>query len=99
AEAVRTWLIGEGYDAGRIVVIRNGVDLTRFSEPPQPDRLRQELQLPDGVPLVAVVSRLTRMKGLEQFLEAAAVVGRQAPDARFLVIGETPPHDPQYLDE
>jgi glycosyltransferase involved in cell wall biosynthesis len=99
ADAVKTWLVGEGYDAERIVVIRNGVDLTCFRELPQPDRVRRELGLAAGVPLVAVVSRLTRMKGLEQFLEAAAVVNRRSIDARFLVVGETPPHDPEYLDE
>ncbi len=99
ADAVRTWLVGEGYDAERIVVIRNGVDLTRFREPSQPDRVRRELGLPHGVPLVAVVSRLTRMKGLEQFLEAAALVGRRSPEACFLVIGETPPHNPEYLGQ
>ena len=78
AEAVKDWLVGEGYDAAKIVVIHNGVDLTRFSEPAQPDRVRQEFGLPPGVPLVAVVSRLSRLKGLEQFLEAAAVVGRRS---------------------
>jgi glycosyltransferase involved in cell wall biosynthesis len=99
ADAVRTWLVGEGYDMKRIVVIRNGVDLTRFGEPAQPDRVRRELALPPGIPLVAVASRLSRMKGLEQFLEAAAVVGRRSTAARFLVIGEAPPHDLGYLDE
>ena len=39
------------------------------------------------------------MKGLEQFIEAAAVVARRFPDARFLIVGETPPHDPSYLDQ
>jgi glycosyltransferase involved in cell wall biosynthesis len=39
------------------------------------------------------------MKGLEQFLEAAAVVARQTRDARFLIIGEPPPFDLGYLDE
>jgi glycosyltransferase involved in cell wall biosynthesis len=99
ADVVRTWLVGEGYDPERIVVIRNGVDLTRFSEPAEPDRVRRELELPRGVPLVAVVSRLSRLKGLEQFLEAAAVVGRRSTGARFLVIGETPPDDREYLAE
>jgi glycosyltransferase involved in cell wall biosynthesis len=99
AEAVRTWLVGEGYDAEQIVVIRNGVDLMRFKEPPAPDRVRRALDLPHGTPLVAVVSRLTRMKGLEQFLEAAAVVGRRSTEARFLVIGEAPPFDQEYLGE
>jgi len=99
AEAVKNWLVSEGYEAARIVVIRNGVDLTRFSEPAEPDRVRQEFGLPPGVPLVAVASRLSRLKGLEQFLEAAAVVSRQSTEARFLVIGEAAPHDQPYLAE
>jgi glycosyltransferase involved in cell wall biosynthesis len=99
AEAVKRWLVDDGYDAANIVVIRNGVDLGRFSELPEPDRIRRELGVPRDVPLVAVVSRLNRLKGLEQFLEAAAVVSGRFPDARFIVVGEPPPHDPGYLDD
>lgn len=99
AEAVREWLVREGYDPAKIVVIPNGVDLTRFRGPRQTGRLATEFGLPAGTPLVAVVSRLTRMKGLEQFVEAASVVARRFPDARFLIVGETPPHDPSYLDQ
>ena len=99
AEAVKTWLVGEGYDESRIVVIRNGVDLSRFSAPAQPERVRREFGLPAGVPLVAVASRLSRMKGLEQFLEAAAIVGQRSHDVRFLIIGEPPPFDLGFLDE
>jgi L-malate glycosyltransferase len=99
ADAVKRWLVEDGYDASKIVVIRNGVDLDRFSQPPEPDRIRREFGVPRDVPLVAVVSRLNRLKGLEQFLEAAAVVSSRFPDARFLVVGETPPFDPTYLDD
>jgi glycosyltransferase involved in cell wall biosynthesis len=99
AEAVKDWLVREGYDPAKIVVIPNGVDLTRYSGPRQPGRIATELGLPATTPLVAVVSRLTRMKGLEQFVEAAAVVARRFPEARFLIVGETPPHDPSYLDQ
>ena len=48
---------------------------------------------------MAVVSRLTRLKGLEYFLEAAAIVSARVPDARFLVVGETSPMDREYLGE
>lgn len=99
AEAVKRWLVSEGYDAARIVVINNGIDLSRFSAPPAPDRLRAELGLDAGVPLVAVVSRLNRLKGLEQFLDAAVAISERHPRARFLVVGETPPFDRPYLDE
>ncbi len=99
ADAVRRWLISEGYAADRIVVIHNGVDLARFSAREPTDRVRREFAVPAGAPLVAVASRLSRMKGLEQFLEAAAVVRWRSTDARFLVIGEAAPHDQGYLDE
>src|SRR5262245_16838976 len=36
AEAVRRWLIDEGYDPERITVIRNGLDLARFVPRPRP---------------------------------------------------------------
>jgi len=99
AEVVKTWLVGEGYDAARIVVIHNGVHLTRFSGPAEPDGVRQEFGLAPGVPLVAVASRLSRLKGLEQFLEAAAVVSRHTDAARFMVSGEAAPKDQPYLGE
>ena len=97
ADAVKNWLIGEGYDASKIVVIRNGVDLTRFTVEPDEGRIRRELGVAEGAPLVAVVSRLTEMKGLEQFLAAAAALTSRYPDARFLIVGETAPNNLAYL--
>jgi len=99
ADAVKDWLVKDGYDPSTITVIRNGVDLSRFDATPEPGRLRRELGLPDGTPLVAVVSRLTRLKGLEHFLEAAAAMRASVPDVRFLVVGETSPMDRPYLGE
>ena len=99
ADAVRDWLIAEGYDASKISVIRNGVDLSRFDNAPPREQLRRELGLPDDTPLVGVISRLTRLKGLEPFLEAAAMVKTRVPRARFLIVGETSPMDRGYLGE
>jgi glycosyltransferase involved in cell wall biosynthesis len=99
ADAVKDWLMADGYSASKIVVIRNGVDLSRFSRPPEPEKLRLELGLAPDTPLVAVVSRLTRLKGLEDFLEAVARISPRFPDARFLVVGETNPQHRPYLDE
>jgi glycosyltransferase involved in cell wall biosynthesis len=100
ADAVRDWLVDhEGYDPTNIVVIRNGVDMTRFGGPPAGQGLRRELGLPAGARLVVVVSRLTRMKGIEHFLDAAAALKPGYPDVRFLIVGETSPPDPAYLHE
>jgi glycosyltransferase involved in cell wall biosynthesis len=97
ADAVKDWLVGEGYDPAKIVVIRNGVDLTRFDRPAERDRIRHELGLAAATPIVAVVSRLARFKGLEQFLEAAAALTPRFPDVRFVIAGETAPSETAFL--
>jgi len=99
ADAVKEWLIGDGYGESKIVVIRNGVDLARFDDLPPPILLRRELGLADDTPLVGVVSRLTRLKGLEHFLEAAAIIRARVPGVHFLVVGETSPMDLDYLED
>jgi glycosyltransferase involved in cell wall biosynthesis len=100
AEAVKTWLVADGYDAAKIVVIPNGVDLSRFTEVADRAELRRSLGVPEGSRLVGVVSRLTRLKGIEDFLEAAAIVAAQRGDVHFLIVGEPSPiMNRVYLDE
>jgi glycosyltransferase involved in cell wall biosynthesis len=99
AGAVKDWLVDQGYDEKRIAVIPNGIDLGRFSSPPPRDEALAGLDIPPDSPVVAVVSRLSRLKGLEQFLEAAAIVAARHPAVRFLVVGETNPSELEYLTE
>src|SRR5262245_61613517 len=62
AVAVKEWLLGEGYDASKIVVIPNGVELSRF-EPVEGDASPFcALGVPEGAPVVMVVSRLNPLK-------------------------------------
>lgn len=96
AEAVKDWLADEGYDPSKVVVIPNGVELDRFSERPDPERVRRELGVAPGAPVVMVVSRLTRQKGLEQFLESAKILAPRFPDARFVIVGYANPAEQDY---
>ena len=96
ADAVKHWLVDEGYDERRITVIRNGIDAARFGKKTTPGRLHQQLGLPPGAPLIAVLSRVSPIKGLEYFLEAAAVVGAKVPEARFLIVGKADTQDAGY---
>src|SRR5206468_9321526 len=51
-------------------------------------RIRSEFHIDPAAPLVAVVGRLTRTKGLEVFLEAAAALAADFPSLRFLIVGD-----------
>ncbi len=88
AEAIREKLIEQGYDPAKIVVIRNGITLSRFAKEQRGATLRQELGLPLSAQLVIVFSRLNRLKGIQYFLEAAIILAGRFPDARFLVVGD-----------
>ena len=97
AGAVRDWLVADGYDPNRIVVIPNGVDLERFSAPVDAASVRRGLGFEPDAPLVTVVSRVTRLKGIEGFLGAASVIGDRNPRVRFVVAGEPAPGEGGYL--
>jgi glycosyltransferase involved in cell wall biosynthesis len=97
AEAIRRWLIADGYPAERIRVIGNGIDLAPFEAPHTPGTLHHEIGLPADTPLVFVVSRLVPRKGLEQFLEAAAIDAPRHPGAHWVMAGVA--EQPDYAVE
>ena len=96
ANAVKEWLLEQGYPPEKIVVIRNGVDLSRFDVPPDAAAVRRQLGVAPGEQMVTVVSRVSRLKGLEQFIDAAAVLTLHFPTVRFLIVGEASPADCEY---
>lgn len=48
---------------------------------------RQAFGIPNGVPVIGILSRLAPGKGHEHFLQAAQLVNKRHPHARFLVVG------------
>ncbi len=87
ADAIRLRLISQGYRPDNIVVIRNGITLSGSSAK-RPGILRREFGLPASAQVVVVFSRLNQMKGVQYFLDAAAIVARRFPGVRFLVAGD-----------
>jgi glycosyltransferase involved in cell wall biosynthesis len=88
AEAIRKNLLEQGYDPSNIVVIRNGLTLSKAHGKEPGSLLRRELGIPLSARVVAVFSRLNRMKGVEYFLDAAMVLAGKFPDVHFLVVGD-----------
>ncbi|HTM11122.1 MAG TPA: glycosyltransferase [Verrucomicrobiae bacterium] len=95
ADIIRRRLIAEGYNGEKIRVIKNGIDLSRFRPKDESGKLRQELGLYPTAPVVVVLARLSKIKGIEYFLEAAAAVAKRFEEARFLIVGDLK-DDPAY---
>jgi glycosyltransferase involved in cell wall biosynthesis len=88
SSAVREWLMKEGLSRYDIRVIPNGIAVPAPRRPDEPSIIRAEFNIDPSSPLIAVVGRLVRTKGLEFFLEAASAVASRFPSVRFLVVGE-----------
>jgi glycosyltransferase involved in cell wall biosynthesis len=87
SEAIRQMLIADGVPEVRTVTVHEGIDLGRVEAAP-PAKLHEELFLPHGAPVVGNVAALVPHKGQRHLIEAAALVVRQVPDARFVIAGE-----------
>jgi len=86
SDAIRRALIGSGVAPGRVHVVRNGVDAEAIRAAA---REPHSASLPAGDgPLVGCVARLERVKGVADFVDAAALVAREIPSARFVVAGD-----------
>jgi glycosyltransferase involved in cell wall biosynthesis len=87
SEAIRQMLVADGVSADRAVTVHEGIDLGRV-EAAVPVNLHEELWLPHQAPVVGNVAALVPHKGQRHLVEAAALVVREVPDARFVIAGE-----------
>lgn len=87
SDSIHDWLAGQGLREDRITVLKNGIDLTRYPVAPPPSGIRDELDIPAEAPIVVLMARLNPQKGLAEFIQAAARISPQHPEARFLVVG------------
>ena len=71
-------------------VLPAGVDLDRFKPPADREASRKRLGIPEGVPLLFSVRRLVERMGLEDLIDAAAILARRGVPFH-LALGGTGP--------
>ena len=87
-EAFRNNLTGRGIDAGKIHVVTNGVDLTRFRRVPKDIELTARLNL-TGKFVVGYIGTMGMAHALGTLLEAAAKLQEQGKsDVHFVLLGD-----------
>lgn len=80
-------LAGGSLEPERVSVVHSAYRTDLFRPGLDGRRVRAELGVADGAPLVGVVGRLVRDKGQDVFLEAASQVLARRPDTRFVLVG------------
>jgi len=87
-----------GYAEDKMVVIPNGFDIVGF----KPDRdarvsVRSELRISEDDPVIGLVARFDPQKDHRTFVEAASILARRLPRARFVLCGDGVTWDNQKL--
>ena len=82
----------------RVVSVPVAADTERFeavAQNPVPE-IRRKLGLEEEGPLVGIVARLQRWKGVHVYAEAMAAVCKEIPNARGVVVGGAHDLEPEY---
>lgn len=87
SEATRSFHVAQGLDAGKTVVIHNGVDLDAFQPRPKTGFLHRELQLSSRCPLIITIGQIGLRKGWDVLLDAVIPLAEQRPDVQFVFLG------------
>lgn len=84
SETERSELVAGGIASEKIVLRRNGLDLSEFQDLPSKGALRAKLNIGEREPLVLFLGRLSFIKGLDLLVEAFAQINS---DVKLVIAG------------
>jgi len=87
SEAIRRILLVDGVPGERAITVHEGIDVERVASV-APVSVHEAFWLPHHAPVVGNVAALVPHKGQRHLIEAAHLVVREIPDARFVILGE-----------
>jgi glycosyltransferase involved in cell wall biosynthesis len=87
SEAIRRMLLSDGVPADRTLTVHEGIDVDHVQSAPAVN-VHEAFWLPHHAPVVGNVAALVPHKGQRYLIDAARIVVRGIPDARFVILGE-----------
>ena len=88
SEGVRQHLLAQGVAPEMVKVLYNGVYPEQFEGLPPAAQVREELGIAPEAPVIGVVAHLSRKKGQDHLLRAAALLRQRWPELVCLLVGE-----------
>lgn len=90
SKAVADSFITPKHKPKHLSVVYNGADLNRFNPAIASDKFRREFALAPHQLAIGIIGQISAEKGHLTFINVAAVVCNQHPDARFFIVGGQP---------
>jgi len=87
SDAIRDLLIQDGIPDDQVVTVHEGIDVDRMAGI-ETANVHAAFWLPHGAPVVGNVAALVAHKGQRHLIDAMALVIRDLPDARLVILGE-----------
>jgi glycosyltransferase involved in cell wall biosynthesis len=83
--------------ARRTIAVPPGVDLARYAPAPM-DEARRVTGLPPDRPIVGIVARLQRWKGVQVLIDAMPQLVDRVPDIQAVIVGGEDPLEPNHAE-
>jgi L-malate glycosyltransferase len=87
SDAIARILRADGIPPAQIVTVHEGIDAERIAHI-EPSSVHAAFWLPTHAPLIGNIGALVAHKGQRHLVDAAAIVLRDVPDARVVILGE-----------
>lgn len=88
SSSIRQSLLDEGVQAEHVTVVHHGIDYTRFSDVQA--NLRDELGLAQDTVVIGAVTRLVKIKAMDDLIRAMPRIIREQPKAHLVLVGSGP---------
>jgi glycosyltransferase involved in cell wall biosynthesis len=87
SDAIRHMLIDQAIEPDRAITVHEGIDLAHVDAAPAA-KVHELFWLPHNAPVIGNIGALVPHKGQRHLIDAASLVVREVPDARFVILGE-----------
>lgn len=97
--AVKQALLSRGVTKAKLEIIHNGLDPERVKVKRPAQDVKNEFNVPEGVPVVGMIGNIKSWKGQEVVIRAIDIVKQSYPQVRCLLVGDMSDVDRGYYNK
>lgn len=90
SDGIKKVLLEDGIPLEKIVMIRSGIDINKFSQIQDDNGIRERHKIPENHKIIGTVAAMAGHKDYPTLLQAASVVVQKVPNVTFLAVGHGP---------